>query len=270
MSLLVKSTLLAFSIFLLSLSSSCTYFDALAIDGYLRQINEVQYDSDVLLSDIDENLALLEGDSGQVAEAIVRLEALRQAIIDTRLAIESLETPEPASVLRQHLLDLYSTGSEIIDDLILLGNYRLEAEPLIGEYQAINARYWEMISADNADDMVLAVLRDYEKAVAGVASGAETLKPPAMAANGDKRFRDSLEALRAGLSDMITGLESGDEKLIETASEKLSLAFGVNQEVAAAEREADIAVFNDKVSAMNTEIDLIYEEQNRLIAEYHR
>lgn len=258
----------------LSISSiNCSYIEGLTVEDYLKKVEEIQLHADSALLDLNSDLGELTGDLNKVSEAVSRLQNQREAVTGARSAIADLKAPEEALTLKDDLLKLYDSGGGIIDELVAFGNYRLEAEPLFGEYDAAAGKFNNEIQNGGDEGKTLTAFKNYEQAIAALAAKATQLQPPAMAANSHRRFVGNLETLNRGLGEMTLGIEGGDENRVEAASEKLASVSGDNDEFKKnrqSDRVADISAYNGKIAEMKTLVEKINLDQATLREEFDR
>lgn len=270
--LLIRLPIFLYLVILVLFSPGCSYVEALAVDSYLKDVNGIQFDANSMLVDMNQDLALLGGNLEQVSGATTRLQSQRQVVAEAQKAIGELEAPPPAQGLNTHLLHLYSIGLDILDDLVRLGNYRLESEPLLEDYQATSQQFVEKINAADDDNDVLIALREYESKLLEMIFGVEELEPPTVAVNRNNRLKADLNALLSSLRMVSEGIESGNGEEIEQAWKDVNRVLVADDDVLRQmemEYAADIESFNKKIYSMQEVVDNINEEQTRLINAYN-
>lgn len=247
--------------------SGCDYFTANAINNYLADIAEIQQDSNLALMDLNQHVSSLSGDPEQIEEAITGLENSLVTIGDARKKINALDVPEDALELHGDLLELYSTGHSVVNDLITTGRYQLEMEPILAQYNAASSNFNDSLQAAADSSILLAAMRTYQAAIESISERAESLVPPTIATNSHKRFLTNLQTLRAGITEMIAAVEQNDVGAVEAASQKMSSVSAGDEQLEKdmlADLEADVRAYNAQIMEMSALTQKIKEDQAAL------
>jgi len=259
--------------FSLILISGCGFFDGYSVEDYMKKVNEIQHSSDSMLINLDQDLNSLGTDLKQVGETVERLKAERDKINSTRMELESLEAPPAAGALKAHLLELYSQGAIILDDLAVTGYYRLSMEPLVAQYEESSKSFSEKVAAAGDEKALSTCVQEYQNSVIDISNRAQTIEPPVLSSHTHKRFICNLSTLQVGLAEMITGLENDDAGSIDDASKKMAEVDGTSEELQQqiiAEREADIHDYNSRIQTMSDLLNQIGQDQTELREQFDR
>ncbi|MBE0428877.1 MAG: hypothetical protein IBX61_03285 [Thermoleophilia bacterium] len=240
----------------------------MAVDGYLAEVGRIQQISDAALLDLNEVLEDLgRTEAAALEEAVSRLEEKRLAVEAGRVEIEELKTPPAAQPLREHLLELYAEGSQVLGELIGIGNYRKRMEPVSAAYEEAAGEFAAQARQAESEVALTAAIEAFAGTISHALVQAEEMTPPASASLEHGRFLDNLDSLGSGLQEVIAGIASGDQGRIDAASADLSEVFGnseaVREEIRQ-ERRADVAGFNARIERMKELSQLIMEDQVQL------
>ncbi|MHB8967901.1 MAG: hypothetical protein ACYC57_06525 [Thermoleophilia bacterium] len=263
-------SVLLFSL-LLVVFPGCDYLTANSINKYLTEVAEIQHDCNLALLELNQYVSGLAGDTAQINEATTGLEASLTAIDEARERITALEVPEDALELHNDLIELYSTGSSVVTDLIASGRYQLDMEPILKEYEAASSEFSASLQAATDSGSLLASLQAYQATIEAIVKKATPLSAPTIATNSHERFMNNLEVMREGVGEMIAGIEQDDLQAVEGASEKIASISAGNEQLEKdmlADREADIKAYNAQILKMSKLTEKIQHEQAALRERY--
>ncbi len=251
----------------------CGLTEGYSVEDYLHNVARIQYSCDTALVNLNDDLNTLGGRDLKAVEITTeRLKNEQGEVESAREKLEGLEAPEAAAPLKSHLLDLYSQGAENIGILAAGGDYRLAVEPLISEYESASRSFSEKVKTATDSKSLIACMQEYKKSLAGIAGRLKPVEPSMLSLHSHQRFIDDLNTLQAGLDETVTALESGDRAKLDDAAKKME---EVNQGselqgTIAAERQADIKVFNAKVQRMTDLMAQIGQDQLELHQRFDR
>lgn len=253
--------------------SGCGLFEGYAVDSYLKKVARIQQESDESLMNLDQDLIALGGDQKAVEATVLQLRADGEAVAAARMELEALEAPEAAAPFKSHLLEVYTEGGSLLEELIRTGEYRLAIEPLINQYEASSGSFSENVKSASDREAVISCLRIYEGSITDIADKAQILQPPLLSSSSHKRFIANLNTVGEGLTGTISGLESEDAALLEAASSRMAgsgeMSEGLHQQIIS-EREADIRSFNAKIQEMTELWQHVVQDQLTLREQFAR
>ncbi|MHB9112877.1 MAG: hypothetical protein ACYC4D_09685 [Thermoleophilia bacterium] len=253
--------------------SGCGLFEGYAVENYLKKVARIQQESDESLLNLDQDLNALGGDLVGVEATVLQLRADGEALVAARVELEALEAPEAAAPFKNHLLELYTEGGSLLEELVKTGEYRLAIEPLINQYETSSGSFSENIKSASGKAEVINCLHVYEGSIAAMAEKAQVLQPPLLSSSSHKRFIANLNTVREGLAETISGLESEDAAVLEAASNKMAGAGETNESLRLqiiSEREADIRSYNAKIQGMTELWQQIVQDQLALRERFAR
>lgn len=255
------------------LTVGCAMIEGKSVNSYLRSVESIQHDSDQALQDLTSDLADLNAEPAKVQAAVVRLREKKEAVQSARGRIEGLEAPEPVGNLRADLLTIYDKGGNLLEQLALTGEYRLAMEPLEARYENASSDFSKEISGAKTQDEILACVRNYQAAAAGIHQDASKLSAPLLSQLSHQRFVGNLGLLNQGLLGMVSGLENDDPGVTQSASDRLQAISGGNtnlRQQIAADRQADIRSYNAQIQEILSLAEKIRQDQAELHQEFDR
>lgn len=226
----------------------------ISVQKFLKEVNEIQYESDSALLQLADHMNMLAGDPEQVTEAVRLLENDRDTIREAQSRMINLDAPQGAENIRNDMIDLYESGIETLNELIIAGEYSIASQPILEEYESASESFSQKINDSTTTDQLIQTIKDFTIIVLNSSNELETLEIPSMYENSHMRFINNLDTLAQGLDEMVTGIENYDVTVIEAANNKIDAVSSNNFELAESfskDRVADIKAYNDKIRHMS-------------------
>ncbi|RJQ45924.1 MAG: hypothetical protein C4534_03590 [Gaiellales bacterium] len=178
-----------------------------------------------------------------------------------------MDVPEDALELHGSLIELYSTGSSVVNDLITAGRYQLGMTPILTQYEVASNTFNQSLQTATDSGNLLTAMSTYQKVIGSIMKQAGELTPPTIGTNSHERLIDNLQTMHDGIAEMIAAVEKGDTIAVEAASEKMSSVSAGNERLETemlADREADLKAYNTQIMKMSALLQKIHEEEAAL------